>query len=269
MRRFAMMLAIISAVLLTFATSVGAATWEELTGPHATVLSAQAGPAGEYYIRRPEKLSLNAHPVAVLLVGTNAHPKNYDALLTELASHGVVAIAHSSSDQGDGTKALAALNWLLEQNEVSTSEYFRKLAPSKVLAIGHSAGGNGAVLASIQSQQITSVLLYAPALSLATPTELRVPTFFVAGALDGGVPSADVKARYEQATKAQAWFGSAENQGHTGFAANTAVQYFTRAWVYTQLFDDASSARACFYGPQWTLNGARGWKETLKNNAAP
>jgi len=28
-----------------------------------------SSPAGEYYIRQPEQLSLNAHTVAVLLVG--------------------------------------------------------------------------------------------------------------------------------------------------------------------------------------------------------
>lgn len=269
MTRFASMLAMIPAVLVIYVTTVGAATWEDLAGPHATVLNAQAGPAGEYYIRRPVKLNSSAHPVAVLLVGSNSHPKRYDALLSELASHGVIVVAHSSSDQGDGTKANLALNWLLEQNEVSTSEYFHKLIPSRVLAIGHSSGGNGAVLASIQNQRITSVLLYAPSLSLATPTELRVPTFFIAGALDGAVTPEEVKARYQQATKAQAWFGVSENQGHTGFGTNNPVQYFTRAWVYTQLFDDAGSARGCFYGPEWTLNRAPGWKETLKNSAAP
>jgi dienelactone hydrolase len=269
MKRFASMLAFVSAVLISSSSTVAAAAWEDLNGPHRTVLIAQAGPAGEYYIRRPEKMSSNAHPVAILLVGTNAHPKSYDALFAELASHGVVVISHSSSDQGDGTKANAALNWLLEQNELSTSEYFHKLVTSRILAIGHSAGGNGAVLASIQNPRITSVLLYAPALSLATPTELRVPTFFIAGALDGAVPPADVKAKFEQADKAQAWFGVSEKQGHTGFVTNDAVQYYTRAWVYAQLFDDSGSARRCFYGPEWTLKDAPGWKEALKNSAAP
>lgn len=268
MKRFASMLAFVSAVLVSFSSTVAAASWEDLTGLHTTVLAAQAGPAGEYYIRRPATLSSNAHPVAVLLVGSNSHPKSYDSLFAELASHGVVVIAHSSSDQGDGTKANAALDWLLEQNEVSTSEYFHKLVTSRILAIGHSAGGNGAVLASIQNPRITSVLLYAPALSLGTPTELRVPTFFIAGALDGAVPPADVKTRFEQASKAPAWFGVSEKQGHTGFVTNNAVQYYTRAWVYTQLFDDAGSARRCFYGPEWTLKEAPGWKETLKSSAA-
>jgi dienelactone hydrolase len=268
MKRLASMLAFLC-VVASLSCPVAAATWEDLNGPHATVLVAQAGPAGEYYIRRPGRLDPDAHPVAVLLAGANSHPKSYDGLFTELASHGVVVIAHSSPDQGDGTKANAALNWLLEQNELGTSEYFHKLNPSRILAIGHSAGGNGAVLASIQNPRITSVLLYAPSLSLATPTELRVPTFFIAGALDGAVTPDDVKARFEQASKAPAWFGISENQGHTGFGTNSAVQYYTRAWVYTHLFDDAGAARRCFYGPGWTLEKAPGWKQALKNGAAP
>jgi dienelactone hydrolase len=269
MQRLGLIPAFVAALTLTFAAVVHAATWEEQAGPQKTVLISEAGPAGDYYIRRPEKLSVNAHPVAVLLVGWGSHPKRYDALLDELASHGVVAIAHSSSDQGDGTKANAALNWLLEQNEISASEYFHKLIPSRILAIGHSAGGNGAVRASIHNPRITSVLLYSPSLSLDTPVELRVPAFFIAAALDGAVPPAEVKGRYELAIKAPAWFGVSENQGHTGYVTNSTVQYYTRAWVYTQLYDDTGSARNCFYGSEWTLQRAPGWSEALKNGNAP
>jgi dienelactone hydrolase len=204
MNRPASMLAFITAVLVTCASPVGATTWEDMAGPHPTVLIERAGSAGEFYIRRPEKLSSNSHPVAVVLVGSFSHPQDYDGLFKELASHGVVVIAHSSSYQGDGSEANAALNWLLEQNEVSTSEYFHNLIPSKVLAIGHSSGGNGAVLASIQNPRITSLLLYAPALSSANLAELRVPTFFIAGALDGAVTPDNMRAKYQQVTKAPA-----------------------------------------------------------------
>ena len=124
MKRFASMLAMIPAVLVTYVTTVGAATWEDLVGPHATVLNAQAGPAGEYYIRRPATLGSYTHPVAVVLVGSNSHPKSYDGLFAELASHGVVVIAHSSSDQGDGTKANAALDGFWSRTKSAPANTF-------------------------------------------------------------------------------------------------------------------------------------------------
>ncbi len=268
MRRRAAVFVTIVAVLLSGASGVGAANWQDARGPQRTVLLAKAGPAGEFYIRRPETLTAGSHPVAVLQVGSFSDPGRYDWLLDEVASHGVVAIAHASADPSDGIKASEALDWLLGQNEVSGSEYFGKLLPARVLGIGHSSGGSGAVQASIRNPRITSLLLYAPALAVDATTELRVPTFFVAGALDGAVPADQVRARYLRATQAPAWFGVAENQGHTRFQANDAVRSITRAWVYTQLFDDQGSARDCFYGPGWTLNGAPGWKETLRNDVA-
>lgn len=260
------MLRFIVAVLVTCAPAAHAASWEDVTGPHATTIAVGAGPDGRYYIHRPRTLGSNAHPIAVFAGGTGSSPKSYDALLAELASHGVVVIADTDPYQADGSKASAAVNWLVEQNQTKGSEYFQKLVPSKVLAIGHSAGGNAAMLAAIKNPRVTSLLLYAPALDSGRPSELSVPTFYIAGSLDTTVTSQYVRARYLETAKA--WFGENANQSHIGFARNPSVQYFTRAWVYAHLLDDAGSARGCFYGPSWTFENAATWKETLRNSGA-
>ena len=261
-------LCLIMAILMTYAVSAYATTWEDATGPYPTTTVSDAGPGNGYYIYRPQTLQSNAHPIAVLCVGSGAHPRNYDALLTSLASHGVVVIASTDPYQGDGSKAVAGVGWLLDQNEMRNSEFYQKLMPSKVLAIGHSSGGNGAMMASTKDKKITSLLLYAPAVADANASDLMVPTFFVAGSLDQSVYPDYVKARYQDAKKAHAWYGENAEQGHTGFARNPSVQYYTRAWVYTHLFDDTGTARECFYGPNWTFKEASTWKETLKNNSA-
>lgn len=262
-------LRLIVAALVTCAPGAQAASWEDATGPHATTIAVGAGPEGRYYIHLPKTLGSNAHPIAVFASGTGANPKNYDALLAQLASHGVVVIADTDPYQADGSKASAAVNWLVEQNETKGSEYFQKLVPSKVLAIGHSSGGNGAMLAAINNPRITSLLLYAPALDTGRPSELSVPTFYIAGSLDATVTPQYVKARYLETAKAKAWYGESANQSHIGFARNPSVQYFTRAWVYAHLLGDAGSARGCFYGPSWTFENAVPWKETLRNSGAP
>jgi len=263
------LLRFIATICLTYAIPALATTWEDATGPYATTVVANAGPEHAYYIYRPATLKPGSHPIAVLCPGSGVSPSAYDPLLAELASHGVIVIADSSASPDDGSKASAAVNWLLEQNETSGSEYFGKLMPSKVLAIGHSMGGTGAVSAAILNSRIKSVLLYAPSLSVGRSAELSVPTFFIAGSLDNSETPAYVKARYQETTKANAWYGEASNQGHTGFVRNSTVQYFTRAWVYTHLFDDSGTARGCFYGPNWSLQNAPNWKEALKNNSVP
>ena len=260
------MLRFIMAALMAYAVPACAAAWEDATGPYATTIVGDTGPESTYYIYRPQTLRLNAHPVAVFCVGSGSHPRNYDAVLMSLASHGVVVIASTDPYQWDGSKASTGVNWLIEQNEVDKSDYYQKLIPSKVLAIGHSVGGNGAMLASIKNSKITSLLLYAPSLELANSPDLSVPTFYIAGSLDTTIPPNLVKARYQDARKATAWYGENTNQGHIGFARNPSVQYYTRAWVYTHLFSDSGTARGSFYGPDWTFKNASTWRDQLKNN---
>ncbi len=268
MRRFGAMLWLIIGILMTNAVPAHATTWEDATGPYPVAVVADIGPENGYYIYRPQILTANTHPIAVFGVGSGGHPRDYGSLLPSLASHGIVVIASTSPYQFDGSKAIAGIDWLIEQNEIGTSEYFKKLIPSRAMAIGHSSGGNGAMMASRKNTKITSLLLYAPATDNANASDLLVPTFFISGSLDASVYPSAVKAKYLEATTTNAWYGENANQGHTGFARNPSVQYYTRAWVYTHLFDDSGTARGAFYGPNWTFKDAATWKETLKNNSA-
>lgn len=268
MKIFRTILCLIIAILMTYAVPAYAATWEDATGLYSTTVVADTGPDNKYYIYRPQTLKSNTHPIIVFCVGAGSHPKNSAALLTQLASHGVVVIAGTDPYQEDGSQANVGVNWLIGQNETSKSEYYQKLIPSRVLAIGHSKGGNGAMWVSIKNSKITSLYLTAPALSDANSSDVLVPTFYISGSLDTTVPPDFVKARYREATKANAWYGEKTNQSHVGFTRNTDVQYYTRAWVYTHLFNDSGTARGCFYGPNWTFKNASGWSEKLKNNSA-
>jgi pimeloyl-ACP methyl ester carboxylesterase len=213
-------------------------------------------------------LRSNTHPIVVFCVGADLHPKNYNALLTQLSSHGVVVIASTDRYQEDGSKASAGVNWLIGQNERSRSKYYQKLILSRVLAIGHSMGGNGAMWASIKNSKITSLLLYAPAVDSANSSDLLVPTFYISGSLDKTIPPDSVEAEYQEATKANAWYGEKTGQGHFRFTRNNDIKYYTRAWVYTHLFNDSGTARGCFYGPNWTFKNAPTWKVKRKNNNA-
>ena len=268
MKIFRTMLCLIIAIIMTYAIPAYATTWEDATGPYSTTVVSDTGPDNKYYIFRPTTLKLNIHPIVVFSVGAGSHPNNYAALLTQLASHGVVIIAGTDPYQEDGSQASAGVNWIISQNEISKSSFYKKLIPSRVLAIGHSKGGNGVISASIKNSKITSLLLYAPTLDTANLSDVLVPTFYISGSLDTTVPPHFVKAKYQEATKANAWYGENTNQRHIGFGGNISIQYYTRAWIYTHLFNDSGTARGCFYGPNWTFKNASTWRETLKNNDA-
>jgi len=277
MKIFRTMLCLIIAILMTYAVPGYATTWEDTTGPYSTTVVGDTGPDNKYYIYRPQTLMSNTHPIVVYCVGMGSHPKTSDGevLLAPLASHGVVVIAGTDPDQGDGSQASAGVNWLISQNEISKSEYYQKLIPSRVLAIGHSRGGNGAMRASINNSKITSLLLSAPSTSNirfgslgVNSSDLLVPTFYITGSLDTTVLPDWVKALYQETTKANAWYGEKTSQGHRGMVGNTDIQYYIRAWLYTHLFNDSGTARKCFYGPNWIFKNASTWREKLKNNSA-
>ena len=268
MKIFRTKLSLIMFILIMCGLPAYATTWENETGPYPTTVVNDTGPDGTFYIYRPQTLRSNTHPLAVFCVGTGSHPRNAAGLLTNLASHGVVVIASTNAYQFDGSQASVGVNWLINQNEINKSEYYQKLIPSRVLAIGHSAGGGGAVWASIKNSKITCLLLYAPVLDTAKSSDISVPTFFISGALDKTMPPHLVKASYQEATKSKAWYGENTNQSHIGFGSNKSVQYYTRAWVYTHLLNDSGTARGCFYGPNWTFKNASDWNEKLKNNDA-
>ena len=268
MKIFRTKLSLIMFILIMCGLPAYATTWENETGPYPTIVVNDTGPDGTFYIYRPQTLRSNTHPLAVFCVGTGSHPRNAAALLTNLASHGVVVIASTNAYQLDGSQASVGVNWLINQNEIKKSEYYQKLIPSRVLAIGHSGGGGGAVWASIKNSKITCLLLYAPVLDTAKSSDISVPTFFISGALDKTVPPHLVKASYQEATKSNSWYGENTNQSHIGFGSNKSIQYYTRAWLYTHLFNDSGTARGCFYGPNWTFKNATDWNEKLKNNDA-
>jgi hypothetical protein len=268
MKIYRTMLSLIMLILIMCGLPAYATTWENETGPYPTTVVNDTGPDGTFYIYRPQTLRSNTHPLAVFCVGTGSHPRNAAGLLANLALHGVVVIASTNPYQSDGSQASAGVNWLIGQNGINKSEYYQKLIPSRVLAIGHSAGGGGAVWASIKNSNITCLLLYAPVLDTAKSSDIAVPTFFISGALDKTVPPPLVKASYQEVTKSNAWYGENTNQSHIGFGSNKSIQYYTRAYLYTHLFNDSGTARGCFYGPNWTFKNASDWNEKLKNNDA-
>jgi len=151
MKIFRTMLCLIIAILMMYAVPSYATTWEDATGLYSTTVVGDTGPDNMYYIYRPQALRSNTHPIVVFCFGAGSHPKNAASLLTQLASHGVVVIAGTDPYQEDGSQANAGVNWLIGQNEISKSEYYQNLIPSRVLAIGHSKGGNGAMWASIKN----------------------------------------------------------------------------------------------------------------------
>jgi hypothetical protein len=121
-----------------------------MNGPY-TVASKTVtiGSKGQFTIYYPNPLEAACpHPIVAWGNGTTITGGTaYDHFLKHAGSWGIVSIASHNSNVGDGTFHRAAIDYLLEQNKSSGSEFFGKLS-TKAGVTGHSQGGAGGDRAS-------------------------------------------------------------------------------------------------------------------------
>jgi hypothetical protein len=77
--------------------------------------------------------------------GTGAQCASYTAVLEHLASHGFLTTCYESTNTGDGTQCVSAI-------ETALTEY-PKLADTKIGSAGHEIGGSGAILCVQRAEQ--------------------------------------------------------------------------------------------------------------------
>ena len=155
------MTALMTGFILVVLAQVVFASYQDEQGPYTVSIITNGGPEGCYYIFHPTDMDGESHPVAVFCVGTFGHPSDHEALLIQVASHGVVVIAGTDSNQANGDQAVAGLNWLINENMNTQSIFYQNLITDNVMAFGHSQGGNAAMHVAIR-EPVTSILLYMP-----------------------------------------------------------------------------------------------------------
>ena len=117
------------------------------------------GPDGASVLCYPKQLSSDKkHGVIVWGPGGGSKPEDYGMIIHRLASHGFVVIGISSSP-GDASKAIPALNWLAEKNNLSDGPLAGKLDMDMVGCSGHSMGGLESEQAIIKDQRVKTSIL--------------------------------------------------------------------------------------------------------------
>ncbi len=135
-----------------------AGTWAVTVGPGAFCCDSSGNKFDAYY---PTNLGANGfkHPILTWGNGTNAVPKQYNYLLTHLASWGFVVIATEDQNTGVGQTILDGVNFLVHANSDASSIFFQKLDVSQVGALGHSQGASGAINAMIKSAGVIKTVI--------------------------------------------------------------------------------------------------------------
>jgi len=128
-------------------------------GPFETTQDLGAGPSGDSGLFYPTDLGRDglAHPIFVWGCGGGSTPSSYATHLNRIASHGFIVIAEVSTIGNDGAILIAALEWLIAENERPESMFFGKLDTAKVAAGGHSIGSVNTFLIADDPRLTTTI----------------------------------------------------------------------------------------------------------------
>jgi hypothetical protein len=160
-------------------------------GPHPFTHIEDGGPTGESWVFYPEDIGKDGmvHPIFTWGPGAFTAPSNYVDHLNHLASHGFVVISQVSS--GSGADEIAALDWIIEQNEVSGSPFHQKLDITKVGAGGHSLGALTTMAMAADPRLNAYVLVCGGCMSGrgdCGAADIHAPTVILGGDADMGTP---------------------------------------------------------------------------------
>jgi dienelactone hydrolase len=180
-------------------------------------------------------------PVVLFSHGFSGFRLQSTYLTSHLASHGFVVIApdHPSRNlegvlggtaSGDRESAVAELLESLEQLEAESADDASVLAGlvdgEQVATLGHSAGGGTAFLAAADPR-IDGYVSMASGTGVGTGdgseeepevTYPDVPSFFLAGAIDGVVPPAEATRPAFEGAPSPSWYWEIADSGHNVFA---------------------------------------------------
>jgi hypothetical protein len=196
------------------------ATSVDEDGPFTPTRIENGGATGGSWVFYPEELGMNGmkHPIFNWGPGAGTQPSNYIDHLNRLASHGFVVISQASS--GNGGPEIAALDWMIEQNDVDSSPFYQKLDTTKVGAGGHSLGSLTTMAMAADERLNLYVLVCGGCMSGnggCGAADIHGPTVILGGDTDIGTPN--YEGDYEEITSPVVFVTKADT-GHVPCARN-------------------------------------------------
>ncbi|MDK8191128.1 alpha/beta hydrolase [Paenibacillus sp. UMB7766-LJ446] len=230
-----------------------------------------------YRIYSPQSTDVS-HPLIAWGNGTGALPDNYDELLRHLASWGFIVIDTYSQTTGTGKEIMAAIEYMLSENEATVSPFYHRIQKDRVGAAGHSQGSTGVINAHTNFENgnliKTVVSIALPELKYCDPEDvyntsaLKVPFFVMGGTRDFIISPSDSNqlALRNANPDLPALMAMAKGAAHTAIEQDGGQHrgYLT-AWMRYQLMDD-SEARGAFVGNNAEIETNDHWKDVTSAN---
>jgi hypothetical protein len=153
-------------------------------GTYATTQSLTSGAAGKSGVFYPKNIAAESgtFPVFVFGCGAATQPRAYVDHGNMIASHGFIVIINASDNQG--RMNTTAIDWIIQQNGNSRSEFYGKVNTSKIAAGGHSMGSVGTFNMANHQRLTTTVHVAGGSFSGTGSRNLKNPTIYISGTSD-------------------------------------------------------------------------------------
>lgn len=204
----------------------------------------------------------------------------YERMLNEIASHGYVVVGigafemvDSERDDGgsDEKMVVEAINWLVKQEKLKTSDYYKAINVNNIALSGHSCGGAQAIANCANSRVKTLLIMNAGmggmSMGGASPqslNSLHCPLIYMTGGPDD-VAYGNAQTDFGKVKVKVAWV-DLSNAGHGGTYYNSYGGEFGRIaikWMDWQLKGFKQNARV-FLKPDLT-GFSRNWSIQTRN----
>ena len=223
-----------------------------------------------YIVIYPKKLtdSSKKWPVIVWANGTACAPALYWNALCALASKGYIVVASSDTMSADGKSQIGQIDYILSENEKSSSIFYGKVDSDKIGAAGHSQGGRSTVNAAVADSRIKAAVSIAGSNTSSERSGLTTPTLFLTGSSDFVVYAPLwVKPTYKKA-EGPAAYASLSGGIHTSVITNyDSIIYYTAKWMDAYLNNNNDSRKVFMEGGELFTDSA--WKDVTSKSVEP
>lgn len=235
-------------------------------GPFTAMTVRNTGPNNGYTLYRPSELAPNGvlNPIVSWGNGSTTTPSQYP-MLPHLATHGFVVIA-SNNTQVTGELLKAGIDWVVAQNEESSSALYHKLDTKNVAGVGYSLGGLATYAIADDPRLTTVVIISGANMSNKMPVmKLHTPTAYFCTADSASKGNCD--GDFALVT-VPSFYGVLVGTGHidvvTVSATANRISKATTAWLRWQQMMDLTQKKV-FVGPDCTLCKDSMWSVMQKN----
>ena len=223
-----------------------------------------------YIIIYPQKLTDSSRkwPVIVWANGTACAPALYWNALCALASKGYIVVASSDTMSANGKSQIGQIDYILSENENSSSIFYGKVNSDKIGAAGHSQGGRSTVNAAVSDSRIKAAVSIAGSNTSSERSGLTTPTLFLTGSSDFVVYAPLwVKPTYKKA-EGPAAYASLSGGIHTSVITNySSIIYYTAKWMDAYLNNNNDSRKIFMEGGELFTDSA--WKDVTSKSVEP